>query len=323
VRSSRLASPLAILLTGLLVINANEASASSKSSHHHNGSATPLERGQVIDRGACGSIAKDMRQAANADVTKSDARSFVTSTDKALRLDRASSQLKKMAHDAEAFEKSFAKSPFNPVTLAMVQDCAASGIRAPLIPPTSSSTSTAQSSAAAISAVTSLVESSLSLPANEITVTIDNDQPSWAYWTVNNPNVGTAYGFSQLIGGTWEIVAGPGSFGVGCPGGGQGQAVIPPQVMTYFGTTCPPTGSGNSGTSGSTGNTGSVTQPTISTSAAYNEGYLWGQQITSNPGANGAGLSEFEASAACKKNFPGDPAAQSAYYSGCMSGAGY
>lgn len=279
----------------------------------------------AIDIGACSSLAKQMRQAANADVTTSDAKKFEKSTQAAMRKDHHVKLLVQTAKDAKSFVALFSKSDIEPVSLAVVLDCAARNIGTPLIPPSATTTTTTTNLSAAVSAVTALVEQTLSLPSNEITVTIDKDEPSWASWTVNDPNAGPAYGFSELIGGTWQVVAGPGSAGVGCPGG---SAVVPPQVMTYFGTVCPSTGTGGTGATGSTGNTGTgntgtVTPPTISTSSAYNEGYQWGQQITGNPGANGAGLSEFAASAACKKNFPGDPAAQSAYYSGCMAGAGY
>lgn len=190
---------------------------------------------------------------------------------------------------------------------------------------TTKTTPTQSSSTQSTAAVTTLIEQSQSVPASEVTVQLDNDETTWAYWTVNNPNLGVAEGFAQLVGGTWEIAAGPGSADVGCSPG----PTVPMQVLTYFGQSCSSsgnsgsTGVGNSG-SGNSGNSGVTnTQTTISTSAAYQEGYSWGKLITGNPGANGAGMSEFEVSAACKKNFVGDLAATSAYYSGCMAGAGY
>ena len=87
----------------------------------------------------------------------------------------------------------------------------------------------------------------MSEPASAFTVKIDSDDPSWAYFTVNDPNAGPGYGFADLVNGSWEVYA-VGSSEVGCPPGSE---VVPPQVMAYFGIICPPS-SGNSGTTGNT-----------------------------------------------------------------------
>lgn len=254
-------SALGVVATLLIVGPAAPISAALRATHGRiaetskrqpstKGHGSPLTKSEALDAKACKAIAKDMRQTTNADVTKSEVQSFANATKNALKQDKKAQHLQKLFHDAQVFLRTFDESRFNPVSLAMVLDCAGPGIRAPLVPPVATTTtpSTAVSSSAATSAVTSLVEQSLSVPANEVTVQIDNDEPTWAFWTVNDPNVGGGAGFANLIGGSWEIAAGPGSADVGCAPG----PTVPPQVMTYFGQTCPPGNSGNSGNIGTT-----------------------------------------------------------------------
>jgi hypothetical protein len=67
-------------------------------------------------------------------------------------------------------------------------------------------------------------------------VTLDQHNPAWARWSVVDPSIGSAYGFAQLAGGSWSVVAGPGSAEVGCPSSG---ASVPAQILSDFGATCP------------------------------------------------------------------------------------
>jgi hypothetical protein len=74
-------------------------------------------------------------------------------------------------------------------------------------------------------------------PSTAFKVTVDPNSPEWAEWGVNDPNIGGGYGFALDSNGTWQVVAGPGSAGIGCPGGTY---VVPAQVLTDLGATCPP-----------------------------------------------------------------------------------
>jgi hypothetical protein len=76
----------------------------------------------------------------------------------------------------------------------------------------------------------------LTEPATAFSVTLDQHNPVWARWSVVDPSIGSGYGFAQLSGGSWAVVAGPGTAEVGCPSSG---APVPPQVLADFGATCP------------------------------------------------------------------------------------
>lgn len=325
-----------ILLFALLVLaavlgNWAPAADATSTSHHHSSagrtsrstSKSPAKRAAAVAAGACRVIAKEMKQAADADVTKSDAENYASSSMKALKLDRNSPLFQRVHHDAEAFARLFALHPFNPVPLAVVQDCANRTLSAPLISSTSSTTTTTTSpSGSPVAAVTALVQSSLSVPDSEITVQLDRDETTWAYWTVNDPNSGVAAGFAELIGGTWEIYAGPGSADVGCSPG----PTVPPQVLTYFGQSCSPAGNtgasgsgatGASGNSGTTGNSGTNLTPTI----AYERGYQSGQNM-----AVSGSLLESQVEANCRvgaDDLNRWPTLAAQYLDGCMAGAGY
>lgn len=73
--------------------------------------------------------------------------------------------------------------------------------------------------------------------ASAFTVTLDPNDASWAKWTVNDPSVGAGYGFAHYEQGDWQVVAGPGSSAVGCPGASS--ATVPAQVLADLGATCP------------------------------------------------------------------------------------
>jgi len=79
----------------------------------------------------------------------------------------------------------------------------------------------------------------LTEPASAFTVGIDPSNSSWARWTLNDPTLGTQYGFAQYVSGSWQIVAGPGtgpsSDGLGC----SSASSVPNQVLADFGWTCP------------------------------------------------------------------------------------
>jgi hypothetical protein len=77
----------------------------------------------------------------------------------------------------------------------------------------------------------------LTEPASAFSVTLDQHDPSWARWSVVDPSIGSGYGYAQLSGGAWAVVAGPGSAAVGCP---PTDHTVPPQVLADFGATCPP-----------------------------------------------------------------------------------
>jgi len=78
---------------------------------------------------------------------------------------------------------------------------------------------------------------STSEPASAFNVTFDPNNPDWAKWTVNDPNIGAAAGFYESVNGVWQVVAGPGSQYVGCP---PGPGVVPSQILSDFGGSCPP-----------------------------------------------------------------------------------
>ena len=259
---------MVLILSGGIVAAAMNSGSNNSSPHSGTGTTTTTAqingktnalKAFLLDNQGCSSLAQDMQQGASGRIDYAEATSFSTEADTALKY---SSTAASLANAATTFLRQFQDSSAGPdninlyPTAAVVSGCAVFKVAVPLIPNGSTSTTappttTTPPSTSAISAVTSLVEQQ-GFPASEITVTIDNNDPSWAMWVVNDPSNGTGYGFAELIQG-WEIVAGIGSSGVGCPGGGQGQAVVPPQVMTYFGTSCP--ASGNSGSTGSSGNT--------------------------------------------------------------------
>lgn len=320
VRLMTLSCVLAVGLFAISIVLPAEGVHAVEAASKSRASTSATQKAFKREATACKSLGRDMRMAANADVTKSEAMAYANAAQVAFREDKRNTEAKQFARDANAFVDDFSKhSPFKSVSLAVVKDCATRNVGAPLFPAavTTTTTSPSSSSVTVVAGVTSLVEQSLSVPANGITVHADNDEPTWAFWTVNDPNNGAAAGFANLIGGSWQIAAGPGSADVGFAPG----PTVPPQVMTYFGQTCRTGNTGNTGNTGTgtTGNTGASSPPTISVQGAYQEGYQWGKQIQSN----GQGLAEFMASAACKRTFADDPAATSAYYSGCMAGAGY
>jgi len=76
----------------------------------------------------------------------------------------------------------------------------------------------------------------LSEPSTAFTVTPDRNNPDWSKWSVNDPSVGSGYGYAELVNGTWQIVAGPGSAGVGCP---PSPHLVPAQIISDFGSSCP------------------------------------------------------------------------------------
>jgi hypothetical protein len=74
-------------------------------------------------------------------------------------------------------------------------------------------------------------------PSTAFKVIVDPNSPEWADWGLYDPNIGGGYGFALDSNGMWQVVAGPGSAGVGCPGGTY---VVPAQILADFGATCPP-----------------------------------------------------------------------------------
>jgi hypothetical protein len=231
------------------------ASATLRSSHHNGGSSathskkrskydSSLTRGLAIDSRACESVAHDMRQAADGDVTKSDAQSFARSTATALKEDKTANELKLLNSDGRTFLRSFDRSEFNPVPRSMIQGCASSTIRSPLLPTgTPANSNETPSTASLISTLQAFFAngcnggcSDTSAPPSEFSVTFDPHNVDWAMWTINDPNLGTAAGFYEKLNGAWQVVAGPGSADVGCPGGGGS---VPADVLSDFGITCP------------------------------------------------------------------------------------
>jgi hypothetical protein len=103
------------------------------------------------------------------------------------------------------------------------------------VQPTTTTATSVQDPTTALLGV--LKQSFASEPAAAFNVKLDPNSPTWAFWSVYDPYLGSAYGFAQSSGGTWQIVAGPGSSGVGCPGGPQ---VVPPEIMSDLGVGCPP-----------------------------------------------------------------------------------
>ena len=84
---------------GSAAVRATHARIAETSKQHPSskGHGTPLTKGETLDAKACNAIANDMLQAANADVTKSEAQSFVNATKNALKKDKRASQLQKLA----------------------------------------------------------------------------------------------------------------------------------------------------------------------------------------------------------------------------------
>ncbi len=76
----------------------------------------------------------------------------------------------------------------------------------------------------------------LSEPASAFTVTLDHNNPDWSRWSVNDPSIGSGYGYAELVNGTWQIVAGPGSGEVGCP---PSTDLVPAEILSDFGAPCP------------------------------------------------------------------------------------
>lgn len=76
----------------------------------------------------------------------------------------------------------------------------------------------------------------LSEPATAFTVTADHNNPDWSRWTVNDPSIGSGYGYAELMSGAWQIAAGPGSGEVGCP---PATHLVPTQILSDFGAACP------------------------------------------------------------------------------------
>jgi hypothetical protein len=71
-------------------------------------------------------------------------------------------------------------------------------------------------------------------PASAFIVKVDAKNPTWARWTINDPNIGTASGYAQADHGNWQVAAGPGSDQVGC----SESDPVPAQVLSAFGATC-------------------------------------------------------------------------------------
>jgi hypothetical protein len=57
--------------------------------------------------------------------------------------------------------------------------------------------------------------------------------PDWVIYQVFSAEVGDAVGIADDVGGTWQIVQGPGTSGLGCDG------AIPPSVLSDFGLPAP------------------------------------------------------------------------------------
>jgi hypothetical protein len=172
-----------------------------------------LLRGETFDLSACKAIAKDMRQASNGDVTKAEARSFAKATNNALKNDTEASQLRKLARAGIAFEKTFAKSPFNPVSLAMVRGCAASGIGASLIAPSTTTPNTPSHVSCSSATLFSLVVQAD--PSLSATYAASDNGPISAYcsdgWAVLNNftiQVGSGNGIAvfQQEGSGWTFI---------------------------------------------------------------------------------------------------------------------
>ncbi len=76
----------------------------------------------------------------------------------------------------------------------------------------------------------------LNEPTSAFTITLDQHDPTWARWSVVDPSIGSGYGYAHVNGGTWAVVAGPGSAAVGCP---PSASAVPARVLADFGATCP------------------------------------------------------------------------------------
>ncbi len=74
-------------------------------------------------------------------------------------------------------------------------------------------------------------------PASGFTVNFDSDDASWVQWILDVPKIGLSYGYAESTGGTWQVVAGPGTSAVGCSGGA---VAIPAFILGYFRADCTP-----------------------------------------------------------------------------------
>ena len=102
------------------------------------------------------------------------------------------------------------------------------------------------------------------------------------------------------------------------PAGANNINLYPTSAVVADCTNAGVTGLSNSGSTGSSPAPSYVS--TVSPTEAYRQGYSWGQ-LAANGGV--PPNSEFMASVHCKRTFAGNPAAQSAFLSGCMAALGY
>jgi hypothetical protein len=159
-------------------------------------------------------------------------------------------------------------------------------------------------------------------PTSAFTLSFDPNNPNWAMWTINDPNLGTAYGFYQKTNGLWQVVAGPGSADVGCPGA---TGEVPTQVLSDFGETCSGSNTGTSGNTGSgstpgtSGNTGSGGPSSEQLQEAYRAGSLEGENLA----ASGS-TPQFAINGDCRTFSLRYPyaAEQAQFQDGCLAAAG-
>ncbi len=206
-----------------------------------NASATTADA--LLDAQACSTLDQAMQASASGRVGYNDAVTFVNAANAAGDNGVGTSRAALFAHDAGTFESLFTtNSPGNPgsvnfyPTAAVGSDCQVVGVTLPLPSPSPTTTTTTPLMNDTTGAVVASVTIAENEPASYVTATLDPNDPTWSKWNINDPNIGSAYGFSELIDGTWQLEAGPGSAEVGCPGGGP---QVPSLIISDLGAACP------------------------------------------------------------------------------------
>lgn len=276
---------------------------------------------RTLDAKACSNLAQAMQQSASGRVGTNTAMALADAANAAGQGGKGSTAPAQLARDANAFQQMFLSSSagagnvnYYP-TSAIVHDCAADGVKVPNMPNAPSTATTAPSTGAVIHLLEQFFSggcgggcAQVSEPASAFTVNLDPNDSSWARWTVSDPNLGTAYGYAQDLGGSWQVVSGPGSGQVGC-------THVPLQILSDFGETCsapsaPPT------TTTEPAPTGNQLQQ------AYQAGLRDGS-FMQFPSSFSSGSAQNAASTLCRLHSEGysqNLEVQAQYLDGCMAG---
>jgi hypothetical protein len=260
-------------------------------------------RGTLLDVGACSALANDMLDSASGEVDYGDARSFANKANTAGDDGNGSSAPSQLARAAKAFAAKYTESTAgaNKVDLypssQIATDCAGVGVTSI---PGGSPASNATAKAALIDALQKSFNDTE--PSSAFSVKLDSDNPAWAKWEVDDPNVGVAYGFAESSAGVWTVVAGPGTADVGCPP--PETLAVPASILDYFNLSC---------------DASSVPVAQVTPAEAYQIGFDRGKTMEFPSSFSSATAARF-ATNDCNANEYGESDLNAQYDSGCVAG---